>query len=429
MSIERWSRWSHPEADPYGWLLDWLQTQPGAGAALVGLAEPDDVHGRLLCVGSDPTAMQVLTASPWMPEAAPVVSDANFRRWIATAESSTLVWPVPPNRPPWLAQVGGHVRALPLVHDGRVAFWLFLTASPAILQTVDLAQINLGAAFGLGGARLRHVQSQHRRGSAAVAGLAEVQRLLQPDRPRIAGLDYALHWQPAETAAGDYYDLMALTHVYGEAYDPRFGDVWGVMVGDVSGHGAAAAMEAVQFDAILRTYKPDEDAGPAGALSYANRYFLSRRSRQRFMTVLAAGYRPDLGQLRYANAGHLPLLLRRGGKVEVHGDGDMPLGVLRDTVYRNQTLSLRAGDLIIMATDGIIEARDDSGREFGTERLLAMVEQGPRRPQALLNSLLEALFRHQGGRIGRDDQTLVVLGIQAAHPEPPASGSPPALPG
>jgi sigma-B regulation protein RsbU (phosphoserine phosphatase) len=291
---------------------------------------------------------------------------------------------------------------------------LFLTGTATILSAVDLAEINLRAALGLGSAGLRQIQGQHQRGSAAVAGLAEVQRLLQPDRPKIAGLDYALHWQPAETAAGDYYDLMALTHVLGPDYDPRHGDVWGVMVGDVSGHGAAAAMEAVQFDAILRTYKPDQDDGPAGALSYANRHFLSRRSRQRFMTVLAAGYRPDLGELRYANAGHLPLLLRRGGKVEAHGDGDMPLGVLRDTVYRNQTLKLRAGDLIILGTDGVVEARDSAGREFGVKRLLAMVEQGPRRPQALLNSLLEALFRHQGGRIGRDDQTLVVLGIQAA---------------
>ena len=414
MSIEHWTRWSHPESDPYRWLHDWLKAHAGTGAALVALAEPEDVHGRLLWAGNQAGYLNALAASPWMVEAAPVVSDAAFRRWIRSADGPDRVWPLLPARPTWLPPAGSHVRALPLVLEGRIAFWLFLTGEPAILHAVDLAEVNLGAALGLGSARLRHVQTQQRRGLAAVAGLAEVQRLLQPDRPNIVGLDYALHWQPAETAAGDYYDLMSLTHLFGPDYDPGLGDVWGVMVGDVSGHGAAAAMEAVQFDAILRTYKAGADDGPAGALTYANRHFLSRRSRQRFMTVLAAGYRPDLGELRYANAGHLPLLLRRDGRVEVHGEGDMPLGVLRDTAYRNQTLSLRNGDLIVLCTDGIVEARDSAGREFGVERLLAIVEQGPQRPQALLNALMEALFRHQAGRIGRDDQTLVVLGILAA---------------
>ena len=91
----------------------------------------------------------------------------------------------------------------------------------------------------------------------------------------------------------------------------------------------------------------------------------------------------------------------------------MPLGVLRDTVYHNQELPVRVGDLLLLYTDGVIEARDNQGKLFGNERLLQIVERGPGEPQALLDAVLDALFRHQGGPIGRDDQTLVVLGVQA----------------
>ncbi len=94
------------------------------------------------------------------------------------------------------------------------------------------------------------------------------------------------------------------------------GDTWGVLVGDVSGHGAAAAMEAVQFDAILRTYTGDGAPPPAGAATYTNRYFFSRRSRGHFMTLLAMVYRPDTRILSYLSAGHPPLLHRRGNAVQ-----------------------------------------------------------------------------------------------------------------
>lgn len=90
----------------------------------------------------------------------------------------------------------------------------------------------------------------------AIASIADVQRLLLPDNPRIRGLNYAFHYQPAAVAAGDYYDLMPLNDGVPAAFLDQAGvDAWGVMLADVSGHGPAAAMEAVQFDAILRTYQ------------------------------------------------------------------------------------------------------------------------------------------------------------------------------
>jgi sigma-B regulation protein RsbU (phosphoserine phosphatase) len=242
-----------------------------------------------------------------------------------------------------------------------------------------------------------------------IASLADVQRLLLPDRPQINGLAYAVHYQPAEIAAGDYYDLMPLN----EADTPPNGtaDVWGVMLGDVSGHGPAAAMEAVQFDAILRTYRGDESpGGPAGAITYANRYFFSRRPRRHFMTVFAALSRPEARVLDYVSAGHPPVLLRRGASITRLGeDGDIPLGIDRERRYRNSTIGFEPGDVLVAFTDGITEATDHRGEAFGLERLEELVRNAPAEPALLLRDLRDALFAHQRSETGRDDQTLLVL--------------------
>lgn len=242
-----------------------------------------------------------------------------------------------------------------------------------------------------------------------IASLADVQRLLLPDNPQIRGLAYAIHYQPAAVAAGDYYDLMQLEP---EDVGPTgAADIWGVMLGDVSGHGPAAAMEAVQFDAILRTYRGDEaPGGPAGALTYANRHFFSRRPRRHFMTVFAALARPDTDALDYVSAGHPPALLRRGDALFRLGeDGDIPLGIDRAQRYRNVTTPFLRGDLLLVATDGIAEAADAHGQRFGAERIEQLFLASDPDPQAALRSVISALIAHQGGDIGNDDQTLLVL--------------------
>jgi phosphoserine phosphatase RsbU/P len=245
-----------------------------------------------------------------------------------------------------------------------------------------------------------------------IESLADVQRLLLPDNPRIRGLEYAIHYQPADIAAGDYYDLMSLTHHAPEGYARDvLPDMWGMMLGDVSGHGPAAAMEAVQFDAILRTYRGDEEPfGPAGALTYANRYFFSRRPRRHFMTVFAALSRPDARELDYVSAGHPPALLRRGDQVLRLGeDGDIPLGVDRERRYANSTCAFLPGDLLVVYSDGLPEASGVEREHFGFTRIEQLLRDAPPEPRAVLDALLLALAAHQRGPIGHDDQTILVL--------------------
>jgi len=315
------------------------------------------------------------------------------------------------------------VLAIPLANSGELTHWLVFASSlasrfAAVRLEQLLLHVNLAASLITRPIALRSLARQSERQRREIESLADIQKLLLPDNPQISGLDYAFHWQPAETAAGDYYEMSNLTPFAPPDFSPTGDDLWGVIVADVSGHGAAAAMEAAQFDAIMRTYRGDGPAPPAGALSYANRYFFSRRNRGHFMTVFAALYRPDTRTLSYLSAGHPPMLLRRRGglsgsaDVSSLGESDqIPLGVLRDYEYTNNEITLEPGDLLVLYTDGITEARDRHDRMFGSDRLRELVAAGPDSPRALCDSIVGEVTAHQDRPIGDDDQTLIVLRI------------------
>jgi sigma-B regulation protein RsbU (phosphoserine phosphatase) len=307
--------------------------------------------------------------------------------------------------------------ALPIPTDGRVDHWLVLGHHDRrYFAEVDpgeaLRHAVLPYALMTRPLAMRGLSARAERQRREIASLADVQRVLQPDNPEIRGLDYAIYWQPAETAAGDYYDLMSLSHRLSDFVECG-ADVWGATIADVSGHGAAAAMEAAQFDAIMRTYQGQEPpGGPAGALTYANRHFFSRRNRQHFMTLFMLASRPDIRGLAYVCAGHPPALHRRGAAVGWLGIGEdagIPLGVLREHRWQNTLIDFFAGDMLVLYTDGVIEARDRDGVPFGSERLIRAVAEAPPETEATLGAIRDALIEHQGGAIGDDDQTIIVL--------------------
>ncbi len=309
------------------------------------------------------------------------------------------------------------VLAIPIANRGRITHWLVFGSTDAQrFDAIDLSRaalhVNLAVSLLIRPIVMRELTREAERQRLEIESLADIQRLLLPDNPKIAGLDYAMHWQPAETAAGDYYEMSNLTEFAPPDFVPNGNDVWGVIVGDVSGHGAAAAMEAAQLDAILRTYKGGDGPPPAAAVTYINRYFFSRRNRGRFLTLITVLYRPDTRVLGYLSAGHPPLIHRRGDQVQLLGEADqIPIGVLRDYEYRNNELVVETGDTLVLYTDGILEARDASNVMFGRERLLELIAKGPVGAKALLASIVEAVQDHQGSLLGDDDQTLVVLTV------------------
>lgn len=305
--------------------------------------------------------------------------------------------------------------ALPIHAAGRSDHLLLLGCAPAHplaqaeLDLLGLLANCLGSFLG-GALDRRQLAEQSRKAWVEIADLADVQRLLLPDNPQIRGLSHAIHYQPSAVAGGDYYDLMSLSHRIDD-YPSDMPDVVGLLLADVSGHGAGAAMEAVQFDAILRTYKGSDGEGPAGALTYANRHFFSRKTRPHFLTALGLLHLPHEGRMRLCNAGHLPPLRRREGRLERLDEGrDIPIGILKEHAYDNHLYDARSGDVLVVYTDGVTEARNAQGEEFGIERLESILARSELdTPQALLRSMLAELHAHQGGEIGVDDQTLIVL--------------------
>ena len=387
-----------------------LVRHQGAGRCLLaGLIGPD---GREHVPNADPNNDR---------HALPLFDDALSAR-IVDAQRAQVLAIMPKERSQPLAQAlfgPATVLAIPLANAGALTHWLVFGSTLAHrFDHVDiermLLHVNLAASLIVRPIALRALTVETRRQREEIESLADIQKLLLPGAPDIVGLDYAVHWQPAATAAGDYYEMSNLTAYAPSDFVPNGADAWGVIIGDVSGHGVAAAAEAVQFDAIMRTYRrADGDDPPAAAISYANRYFFSRRNRGHFMTVFALLYRPDLRELSYLSAGHPPLLHRRGADVSTLGEGDqIPLGVLRDFEYRNHAFAAQHGDIFVLYTDGLIESRNERGEEFGTQRLRQLVADAPAdSAQALCTSVIDAVQRHQGGQLGSDDQTLLVLRI------------------
>ena len=339
---------------------------------------------------------------------------------IVMGETAHVVPVAPAQRALPLAQVlfaPASVLAIPLANRGRVTHWLaFGSTVGHRFDKADLDRtllhVNLATSLLIRPIVMRELTMESERRRLQIESLADIQRLLLPDNPRIAGLQYAVYWQPAETAAGDYYELSNLTEFAPPDFQPTGEDVWGVIIGDVSGHGAAAAMEAVQFDAILRTYRGDGGPPPAAAMTYVNKYFFSRRNRGHFLTAFALLYRPDTRKLSYLSAGHPPLLHKRGDNVQWLGEADqIPLGVLRDYEYRNNEFVLESGDILVLYTDGIVEARDTHEAMFGADRLRDLVAAGPSSAQGVLDIIVAAVQEHQQSTLGDDDQTLIVLKI------------------
>jgi sigma-B regulation protein RsbU (phosphoserine phosphatase) len=384
-----------------------VRDQPTGRCRLAGLIGPD---GTEHVPNLDPNGEHA---------GLPAFDDALAQNIIAGA-SAHVVPVAPTQRAMPLAQIlfaPAGVLAIPLANRGRITHWLAFGSTVAHrFDHADLDRtllhVNLATSLLIRPIVMRELTMQSERRRLQIESLADIQRLLLPDNPRIAGLEYAVHWQPAETAAGDYYEMSNFTEFAPPDFQPAGEDIWGVIVGDVSGHGAAAAMEAVQFDAILRTYRGDGGPPPAAAMTYVNKYFFSRRNRGHFLTAFAILYRPDTRKLSYLSAGHPPLLLKRGDSALWLGEADqIPLGVLRDYEYRNNEFLLESGDILVLYTDGIVEARDVHEAMFGADRLRDLVAAGPPSAQGVLDVIVAAVQEHQQSTLGTDDQTLIVLKI------------------
>lgn len=251
-----------------------------------------------------------------------------------------------------------------------------------------------------------------------LAATASVQRwLLPPPVPLAPGIGVASYYRPAHHAAGDYYDAGPLAD----------GNV-GVLIADVSGHGAAAAV----LMAILRTVVHDEVdrfriTKPAALLDHADDHFgaIGLPSRGSFITAFSGALDAKAGRMTYSCAGHPPPRLWRAANGEVMpiaGACSCPIGILDDPPrHEEESVELDPGDLLIFYSDGITEARSASGEFFGEARLDQVLRELPRSASAdaAVQAITRAVDVFAGPVEPSDDQTLLAVSWQ---PSPVAKG-------
>jgi sigma-B regulation protein RsbU (phosphoserine phosphatase) len=227
-----------------------------------------------------------------------------------------------------------------------------------------------------------------------------IQRALLPTSlPQIPGIDVAAAWLPADGVGGDCYDTLVS------------GSLLGVAIADVCGKGLPAALLMSNLQAAVRAFAQNA-AEPATLCGNVNRLLCRHMVSGRFVTFCFAWINPDRHTLQYANAGHNPpLLVHKDGRVERLGDGGTVLGVFAESAYQQSSLALKQGDRLLFFTDGIIEAHNAAGEEFGEERLARVAsESDALSAEALKDRILAVLHTFTGGTFD-DDATLIVIRV------------------
>jgi sigma-B regulation protein RsbU (phosphoserine phosphatase) len=243
-----------------------------------------------------------------------------------------------------------------------------------------------------------------------------IQRSLLPAKlPNIPGFELAAHYRTSARAGGDYYDFF-----------PLAGGEWGLFIADVSGHGTPAAVLMAITHALAHA-EPGTHTPPGSLLAHLNDRLTQTYTRDgTFVTAFYAILDPAARTLTYASAGHNPpRLARGGGDPGGHGaggrvlpldqGGGLPLGIVAGQAYDQTTVGLAGGDLVLLYTDGVTEARDPIRAGpldlFGTDRLDALL--AARRPDepavACVDRVCEAVAAFTGGAPPADDETLIAV--------------------
>jgi sigma-B regulation protein RsbU (phosphoserine phosphatase) len=246
---------------------------------------------------------------------------------------------------------------------------------------------------------------------------AKVQRSLLPTRsPNIERLNAAWEFIPSAHLAGDFLNIFALDERHAAMY-----------VLDVSGHGASAALLSVTLSRWLsplpsdsRLMQPDQESAtgyrvtpPAEVLAYLNSRYRPTAGLAQYFTMVYGVVDAETRQFTYAAAGHPgPIQVSSAGSSVAHSSTGLPIGMFPDVEYRQQVVSLQPGDRIWLYTDGVTEAVDADGNEFGGQRLLdAVVETCDLALDQALQRILGNVRDWQSAKLGLDDLSLLAAEI------------------
>ncbi len=232
----------------------------------------------------------------------------------------------------------------------------------------------------------------------------EIQTWLVPSQPpEVPGANIAFATRPQNSVAGDYYDAFYP--------NPEDREKLMVVIADVAGKSVPAALLMATLQASLRTVA-GENAPLADLVARLNRYACAHSlNGLRFTTAVLSEYNPTSRRLTYVNAGHnAPILRHANGAIETLEVGGMPLGIRSATNYETASLELKPGDALIFFTDGVVEAFNESGEEFGNERWLSAIRNLPDwDAQQSLQYLMKGVDEFVGATRQSDDITCLVF--------------------
>jgi serine phosphatase RsbU (regulator of sigma subunit) len=350
----------------------------------------NDVAGARFVVVGPPDGSAVLCLSPVSPESdeygsirrtAPIVFltenvVARYNEWVARG----VTFLQPPYQPAW----GGLFASLE-DPDGNS---LKLVESDDLSQSLDEQRRTLAERA-----------EQERRSAQELEFAKQVQaRLFPQSLPKLNSLDYAGLCLQARSVGGDYYDFLS----YGAQR-------MGLVLGDISGKGMAAALLMANLQANLRSQCATGWNGPSELLQSVNRLFYENTIDSAYATLFFAEYDDRSRRLRYANCGHYPpLLLRNSGAVERLESTGTVIGLFENLNCDVEERELQPGDTLVLFTDGVTESCDMHGEEFGEGRLLETLGRSLSEPtDRLLRSVVNEIQTFSPFE-QHDDITLIV---------------------
>lgn len=249
---------------------------------------------------------------------------------------------------------------------------------------------------------------EHQRVRHSLSLAMEVQQNLLPkENPKISGLDISGKSIYCDETGGDYYDFLEI--------GPPAGGKIGIVVGDVSDHGIPSALLMSTVRALIRQ-RCSSFGNIDQVVSDVNRQLAADvKDSGRFMTLFYTEVDRPNSAIRWVSAGHEPAMIydpATDSIGELDGGNNLPLGVFEDAVFNESYRQLASGQVIIIATDGIWEARNPEGKMFGKDRIYQIVRQNAAASAVdIQNAVLESLKRFQKDSRLEDDLTLVVIKV------------------
>lgn len=230
---------------------------------------------------------------------------------------------------------------------------------------------------------------------------AQVQRMFLPNhRPSMPGLEIAGMMKPASGVSGDYYDYRAIDEHTIQA-----------VIADVSGKGVPAALLMSATAAAVRL-EAGKKRDMLEVVNRLNRGIHSLSDSNRYVTMLLADIDARSHSLRYVNCGHNPALLFQAKTHDVvpMNSSCFPIGMFDSEACAINSANLSAGDILVLYTDGVTEAENSRGEEFGMERLSALIRRGHKlSADGLMNHILESVTDFSRDVGFKDDATILVV--------------------